>query len=101
MVVDVGGGTCDVTLLQSFEGILEVTAYDGDDSLGGIDIDFAIIRWWIEHGMLPAGLFSSGRRYPRLTQTVQLFLPWRPGSPAKPLIVLLLPCGLSGDLHQW
>lgn len=58
LVVDIGGGTCDVTLLQSFEGILEVNAYDGDNCLGGIDLDFDIVRWWTANGRLPAGVLD-------------------------------------------
>jgi molecular chaperone DnaK len=42
LVFDLGGGTFDVCLLQSFDGILEVVASDGDSALGGIDIDHAL-----------------------------------------------------------
>lgn len=59
LVVDIGGGTCDVSLLHSFEGILEVNAYDGDSCLGGVDLDFFIMKWWINKGLLPSGM----RRY--------------------------------------
>jgi molecular chaperone DnaK (HSP70) len=44
MVFDLGGGTFDVCLLQSFDGILEVVGSDGDNSLGGVDIDHAIVN---------------------------------------------------------
>lgn len=49
LVVDIGGGTCDVSLLQSFEGLLEVIGYDGDSRLGGVDLDEAILRSWLEN----------------------------------------------------
>lgn len=42
LVFDLGGGTFDVCLLQSFDGILEVVASDGDSALGGVDVDHAI-----------------------------------------------------------
>lgn len=47
LVVDIGGGTCDISLLQSFEGLLEVIGYDGDSQLGGVDLDEAILQHWL------------------------------------------------------
>ena len=37
LVYDLGGGTFDVTLLEMFEGVLEVKASSGDNQLGGKD----------------------------------------------------------------
>jgi Hsp70 protein len=54
LVVDIGGGTCDISLLQSFEGILEVVGYDGDSTLGGVDLDENIVKQWISSNKLPA-----------------------------------------------
>ena len=45
LVIDLGGGTYDVSLLEGFEGILEVLATGGDACLGGDDFDRAIARW--------------------------------------------------------
>lgn len=39
LVYDLGGGTFDVTLLEMFEGVLEVKASNGDNQLGGKDFD--------------------------------------------------------------
>lgn len=39
LVYDLGGGTFDVTLLEMFEGVLEVKASGGDNQLGGKDFD--------------------------------------------------------------
>ena len=39
LVYDLGGGTFDVTLLEMFEGVLEVKASSGDNRLGGKDFD--------------------------------------------------------------
>ena len=39
LVYDLGGGTFDVTLLEMFEGVLEVKASSGDNQLGGKDFD--------------------------------------------------------------
>ncbi len=39
LVYDLGGGTFDVTLLEMFDGVLEVKASGGDNQLGGKDFD--------------------------------------------------------------
>lgn len=43
LVVDLGGGTFDVSLLHRFEGIMEVRATAGDSWLGGEDFVDAIV----------------------------------------------------------
>lgn len=48
LVYDLGGGTFDVTLLEMFDGVLEVKASSGDNQLGGKDFDEKIIDWLIE-----------------------------------------------------
>ena len=42
LVFDLGGGTFDVSLLESFEGVMEVHATAGDTRLGGDDFTVAI-----------------------------------------------------------
>ena len=49
MVVDLGGGTFDVSVLQLGNGIYEVKATSGNNHLGGDDFDNEIVRWMIEH----------------------------------------------------
>ncbi len=54
-VLDLGGGTFDVTLMEMGEGVFEVTATSGDTALGGMDMDNAVIQWLVsefrsEHG---------------------------------------------------
>ncbi|MCD8223226.1 MAG: Hsp70 family protein [Clostridiales bacterium] len=44
LVYDLGGGTFDVTLLELFEGVLEVKASAGDNQLGGKDFDECLVR---------------------------------------------------------
>lgn len=39
LVYDLGGGTFDVTLLEMFDGVLDVKASSGDNQLGGKDFD--------------------------------------------------------------
>lgn len=45
LVYDLGGGTFDVTLLEMFDGVLEVKASSGDNRLGGKDFDERLIDW--------------------------------------------------------
>lgn len=44
LVYDLGGGTFDVSLLEMFDGVLEVKASGGDNQLGGKDFDEALIE---------------------------------------------------------
>ncbi len=43
LVYDLGGGTFDASLLDTREGLLRVVGHDGDNFLGGRDIDGAIV----------------------------------------------------------
>lgn len=45
LIYDLGGGTFDVTVLELFEGVLEVKASSGDNRLGGKDLDQRLIDW--------------------------------------------------------
>ncbi len=45
LVLDLGGGTFDVSILDLGGGIYEVVATNGDNDLGGDDWDHAIIDW--------------------------------------------------------
>jgi len=42
LVLDLGGGTFDVSVLEWFEGVMEVRAVAGDNHLGGDDFDVAL-----------------------------------------------------------
>lgn len=42
LVFDFGGGTLDITLLQMSNGVVDVDRVDGDEKLGGKDMDQAI-----------------------------------------------------------
>lgn len=48
LVYDLGGGTFDVTLLEMFDGVLEVKASNGDNQLGGKDFDEKLMEWLSE-----------------------------------------------------
>ena len=45
LVYDLGGGTFDVSLLETRDGLLRVVGHDGDNFLGGRDFDWAIVEW--------------------------------------------------------
>lgn len=45
VVYDFGGGTFDVTVLEVGDDVIEVKSTDGDNHMGGEDIDQKIIRW--------------------------------------------------------
>jgi len=44
-VLDLGGGTFDITIMEYGEGVVEVMSTAGDTRLGGTDMDNAIIDW--------------------------------------------------------
>ncbi|HJX05556.1 MAG TPA: molecular chaperone DnaK [Candidatus Nanoarchaeia archaeon] len=48
MVFDFGGGTFDVSILELGDGVFEVKATNGDNHLGGDDIDNIIVDWMSE-----------------------------------------------------
>jgi len=52
VVYDIGGGTLDVTLFVFDDGIEEVVATAGDNSLGGSDLDTELVKHFV-------GLFNS------------------------------------------
>lgn len=52
IVLDLGGGTFDVTLLESFEDILEVISISGDTMLGGEDFTTKICELFLKSNNL-------------------------------------------------
>lgn len=62
MIVDFGGGTLDVSIVDCFENIIEITAIAGDNRLGGDDIDRAIVAHFCkENGIVEDRLTPSLR----------------------------------------
>jgi len=47
LVFDLGGGTFDVSILELFEGVMEVRASAGDNFLGGEDFDDALAQYFL------------------------------------------------------
>jgi molecular chaperone DnaK len=48
LVYDLGGGTFDVSLLETQEGLLRVVGHDGDNFLGGRDFDRGLVDLVLE-----------------------------------------------------
>lgn len=63
LVYDLGGGTFDVTLLEMFDGVLEVKASNGDNQLGGKDFDEKLMHWLNEQFMKKNGVDLRNDRY--------------------------------------
>jgi molecular chaperone HscC len=48
IVVDLGGGTFDVTVMEVFEGTLEIISTAGETQLGGEDFTTRIVAWALQ-----------------------------------------------------
>ncbi len=59
-VLDLGGGTFDITIIEYGEGVVEVMSTAGDTQLGGTDMDNAIIDWVIEEFKKKEGIDLKG-----------------------------------------
>jgi len=60
LVYDLGGGTLDVTVLEMFEGVLDVKASCGNNRLGGKDFDQRLIDYLLERLRAQYGIDPSG-----------------------------------------
>ncbi|MDB5848317.1 MAG: molecular chaperone HscC, partial [Rhodoferax sp.] len=56
LVFDLGGGTFDVSILEMFEGVMEVRATAGDNLLGGEDFVDSLVDLFFARNALPQGL---------------------------------------------
>ena len=64
LVFDLGGGTFDVSVLELFEGVMEVRATAGDNFLGGEDFVAEIVKQFLQRAEVPA----QARDDPRFMQ---------------------------------
>ncbi|MEJ2111446.1 MAG: molecular chaperone DnaK [Acidobacteriota bacterium] len=55
-IYDLGGGTCDISILQLNDGVFEVISTCGDSFLGGEDFDRCIIDWMIAEFKADTGI---------------------------------------------
>jgi molecular chaperone HscC len=66
LVFDLGGGTFDVSVLDLFEGVMEVRASAGDNMLGGEDFVLCLIDHFFQQNKLPAALKSDAHFMQRM-----------------------------------
>jgi len=59
-VLDLGGGTFDITIMEYGENVIEVLSTAGDTQLGGTDMDNAIIDWVTEDFKKKEGIDLKG-----------------------------------------
>ncbi|MET0265137.1 MAG: molecular chaperone HscC [Duganella sp.] len=62
LVFDLGGGTFDVSILELFDGVMEVRASTGDNFLGGEDFVSALYQSFLEQSGLAKALASAGKQ---------------------------------------
>ncbi len=73
VVFDFGGGTFDVSVLDSGDGVFEVKSTNGDVHLGGNDIDDVIIDWLVDEFKKDSGinLRKDAMAYQRLKDSAE------------------------------
>jgi molecular chaperone HscC len=64
LVFDLGGGTFDVSVLELFEGIIEVKSSTGDNQLGGEDFNGALIELFLRRHGKQLGLATADESSP-------------------------------------
>lgn len=72
LVFDLGGGTFDVSVLDLFEGVMEVRASAGDNWLGGDDFVTCLVDHFFEHNKLSAKLKQNREFMQRLAAQVEI-----------------------------
>jgi molecular chaperone DnaK len=60
LVYDLGGGTFDVSVVELFSGVVEVKASAGNNHLGGMDFDNAVVDWFIKKYKTEQGIDLLG-----------------------------------------
>lgn len=62
MVVDFGGGTLDVSIIDSFDSVMEIIAVAGNNQLGGKDFNEAIYNYFLLSNELHEGDLTAEER---------------------------------------
>lgn len=70
LVFDLGGGTFDVSILEMFDGVMEVRASAGDNFLGGEDFDTVLAEAFVRAHM-PLEQFNARPDASKLKQAVR------------------------------
>ncbi|MDP9994494.1 molecular chaperone HscC [Variovorax boronicumulans] len=72
LVFDLGGGTFDVSILEMFEGVMEVRATAGDNFLGGEDFVNEIVQLFFAETGLPEAARADGGFMQQLVARAEL-----------------------------
>ncbi|MBC3909332.1 molecular chaperone HscC [Undibacterium umbellatum] len=72
LVFDLGGGTFDVSILELFEGVMEVRASAGDNYLGGEDVTSAIVDLFFQRNKLATSLRNNPMFMQRLGASAEI-----------------------------
>jgi molecular chaperone HscC len=59
LVFDLGGGTFDISILELFDGIMQVRSVAGDNQLGGEDFTRTIYNYFIQHNDIDIKLLDK------------------------------------------
>ena len=62
MVIDFGGGTLDVSMIDSFDSIMEILAVAGNNQLGGKDFNEAIYHRFLDENLLDENLLTAEQK---------------------------------------
>ncbi len=71
LVFDLGGGTFDVSILEMFEGVMEVRATAGDNFLGGEDFVNCLVDLFFAEQKLPDKLRNDPKFMQRLVSQLE------------------------------
>jgi len=74
VVIDLGGGTFDVTVLEIMEGVVEIQSSSGDTQLGGDDFDLALAELAAKElaGVHAADVRTEPRAWARIKDACEL-----------------------------
>lgn len=71
LVIDFGGGTLDVSIVECFEQIIEIQAVSGDNHLGGNDLDECIADYFCRQHNLDLNALTPVERIMMLKKSEQ------------------------------
>ncbi|RKH00534.1 molecular chaperone DnaK [Corallococcus sp. CA047B] len=98
LVYDLGGGTFDVSVLEMFQGVLDVKASAGNNQLGGSDFDQLLAGWLgaqfeRAHGVSLAGNLAAQVRLKAAAESAKIALS---AVDAVPVVIPFLAPGRGG-----
>ncbi len=62
MVIDFGGGTLDVSIIDSFDRVMEILAVAGNNQLGGKDFNEAIYNYFLKENKLEESSLTAEQK---------------------------------------